>query len=177
MAGWDAAEVGGRQATADLGQRLTVAVAQEDGRPVGLEEHHGVIGETAEDAVQLEPAADVAGDPSECLGPVKVLGHFLGPTANAHDAADRLGGQGGQLRVALGDRVACRQQHAPGSSRPGDRGGRLHRGISNDRFGGRGRHGRPVLVWAACDSGKRAARRRGCAAQRQRPSEDAAVRR
>ena len=114
--GADAAQVRRRQATADLCEGLAVAVAQEDRGPVRFEEHHRVIGEPAEDPVELEPAADVARDAAQRLGPVQVLGDLRGPAAHADDPADRLGSERRQLDVTIRQGLAGDEQHAP---RPG----------------------------------------------------------
>ena len=129
----DAAQVRRRQAAADLGEGLAVAVAQEDRGPVRLEEHHGVIDEPAEDPVELEPAADVARDAAQRLGPVQVLGDLRGTAAHADDPADRLGSKRRQVDVPIRQGLAGHEQHAPRPGWPGDRHGQLGRRLGHDR--------------------------------------------
>ena len=47
-----------------------VVPLQEDGGRVALEQDHGVVDQPGQDPVEVEPAADVAGDPAQRLGPV-----------------------------------------------------------------------------------------------------------
>ena len=129
----DAAQVGRRQAAADLGQGLAVAVAQEDRGPVRLEQHHRVIGEPAKDPVELEPAADVARDAAQRLGPVQVLGDLRGSAAHPDDPADRLGRERRELDVPIREGLAGDEQHAPRPGRPGDRHGHFGRRLGDDR--------------------------------------------
>ena len=58
---------------------MAVALPQEDGAAVAFEQHHRVVDQPGQDPVEVEPAADVAGDPAERLGPMEQVGDLLGP--------------------------------------------------------------------------------------------------
>jgi hypothetical protein len=76
-------------------------MAQEHGRAICFEEDHGVVRQAAKDAVQLQAAADVAGDSAERFRAVEVLCDFLRLAADADHPADRLGRQRRELGVAI----------------------------------------------------------------------------
>ena len=129
----DAAQIGRREPSADLGQGLAVAVAQEDRGPVRLEQDHRMIGESAKDPVELEPAADVARDAAQRLRPMQVLGDFRGSAAHPDDPADRLGREGRKLDVSIRKGLAGDEQHAPRPGRPGDGDGHFGRRLGVNR--------------------------------------------
>ena len=74
-----------RQAAADLGHRIAVLALEEDRRAVALEQDHRVVDQAGQDAVEVEPAADVAGDPAQRLGAVEQVGDLVGALGAADD--------------------------------------------------------------------------------------------
>ena len=79
---------------------VAVAVLQEDRGAVALEQHHGVFDQAGQDPVEVEPAADVAGHPSQRLGAMEEVGHLVGAPSAADDGAEPVGGDARDLEVA-----------------------------------------------------------------------------
>ena len=73
----DAVEIGRRQAAADLGDRLAVRAQEKDRAAIALEQHHRVIDEAGQDAVEVKARADVAGHPAEGLRTVEEMGDLV----------------------------------------------------------------------------------------------------
>ena len=132
----DAVQIGRRQATADLGRHVAVALLEEDRSPVAFEQHHGVVDEPGQDPVQVEPAADVAGDPAERLGPVEQVPDRLRPLGAADDRADPVTHDAGDVEVARIEgaaRLADDQQRAPRTAVTRDRHRQLGPSVRHDR--------------------------------------------
>ena len=68
---------------------LPVVALQEDGRGVALEQDHRVVDQAGQDPVEVEPAADVAGDPAERLRPVEQVVDLVGAPGAADERAER----------------------------------------------------------------------------------------
>ena len=92
----DRVEVARRQPATDLGHGPAVGPAEEDRRAIALEQDHRVIDEAGQDAVEVEAAADVAGDAAERLGPMEQVARppparratpTIAPTASARTVA------------------------------------------------------------------------------------------
>ncbi len=95
---------------------MAVAVLQEDRGPIATEQDHGMVDQSGQDAIEVEPAADVAGHPSQRLGAMEEMGHFVGPACAAHDGAEAIGGDARDIEVARTERslgLADHQQDAP----------------------------------------------------------------
>ena len=132
----DAVQVGRRQAAADLGRDVAVALLEEDRCPVAFEQHHGVVDQPGQDPVQVEPAADVAGDPAERLGPVEQVPDRLRPLGAADDRADPVTDDAGDVEVARIEgaaRLADDQQRAPRTAVTRDRHRQLGPSVRQDR--------------------------------------------
>ena len=87
-----------------------------------------MVGEAVEDLVEVEPAADVAGDPPERVRALQLMRHVGGRRGGPDDAADRGGRDPDQLPLRLGRRIGPapdEEQDAPRLRVAGDRGGDL----------------------------------------------------
>ena len=105
---------------------MTVRTQQEDGAAVALEQHHRVIHQSGQDAVEVEPRPDVAGHPAERLGPVEQVGDLVGPAGAGDERPDGVGDDPGDVEVARAERsgrLADDEQGAPrlATARDGDR--------------------------------------------------------
>ncbi len=132
----DVGQVTGGQAAAHLGRDDPVGPAQEDGATVGFEEDHRVVDQAGEDAVEIEPAADVAGDAAQGLGAMQLAGGVVAAPGDRGDGADRIGRDRDELAcpgverdAAIGDDV----EDAPGAHRTGDDRRHLHAVAGQDR--------------------------------------------
>ena len=135
----DAREIGARQPTADLGDGESTVTLEEDRAAIPLEQPHRVIDETREDAIEIEPAADVAGDATEGLDAVEVLGGLRGSSGRAHDRAEPVGKDSGDVEIALAQRsrgLADDMEQAPRLAASGDRGSQLGTPRPEDRVDG-----------------------------------------
>ena len=130
--------------------RLTSAVscavgaAQEDGRPVGLEQDHRVVHQAGQDPVQVEAAADVAGDAAQGLGAVEQVGDLVLATGDADDRPDGVGEDHGQVLVGATERIGTvldDEQDAPRSVAARDGDGEL------GAFAGQDGHGDPLVAF------------------------------
>ena len=150
----DGREVGGRQASTDLGDDPAVGLAQEHGGAVALEQHHRVADEAGQDPIEVQAAADVARHPPQRLGPVEQVGDLLLASDDADDGADRVGHDGGEVAVGRVEAFAGCRDDEHGAPRPvtaGD-GRRQFLAIARQDRGG-------DAVAAAGDHGRRAGRR------------------
>ena len=99
------------------------ATTQEHRRAVALEQDHGVVDQAGQDAVEVEPAADVAGHPAEGLGSVDEVGDLLLASSDADDRAERVGDDGEVVdheRVGIVVVVGHDEEDAPRSVAAGD---------------------------------------------------------
>ena len=69
----DRREVFGRQPIRHLGDDPAVALAEEQGDPVGLEQDRRVIHQAGQGLIEIEPAADVSGHPPQRIEAVELL--------------------------------------------------------------------------------------------------------
>ena len=133
----DRREVGRRQAPADGRHDLAVGAAQEDRRAVGLEQDRGVVDEAGQRLVQVELAADVAGDPAQGVEPMDLLGGFLEQPGGV-DRGRELAGDGVEERdveLRQGGRVRrADDEGAPEMRGEGDRQRDLDRRSGVDRL-------------------------------------------
>ncbi len=97
-----------------------------------------MVDEAGEDALEVEPAADVAGDPVQRLGPMELPADGLLALRRGDDRAegpgdDRrdLGGEGRERCRRLGHEM----EHAPRPVHADDRGGELRSSARQDRQG------------------------------------------
>ena len=139
------------QAAADLADRVAVRTQEEDRAAVALEQHHRVIHQPGQDPVEIEPRADVAGDPAERLRPMEQVGDLVGAARAGDERPDRVGDDPGDVEVARAERagrLADDQQRAPWLAAARDRDGQLgpavRRGPTASRRPGRRRAGSPA---------------------------------
>ena len=131
----DAGQVGRRQPAADLGLDAPVRLLEEDGCPVALEQDHGVIDQAGQDPVEVEPAADIAGDAAQRLGSMEEMGDLVRAAGTADDRAEPIRHDAGDLEIPRTERVprlADDQQDAPRSGRARDRHGQLGPMVGED---------------------------------------------
>ena len=134
----NAREVCARQPTADLGDGDSTVTLEEHRATVALEQAHRVVDEIGQDAIEIEPAADVAGDAPEGLDAVEVLGGLRGPSRRAHDRAETVGKDPGDVQIALAQRprgLADDVKKAPRLAASGDDGSQLGAPGPEDRDG------------------------------------------
>ena len=85
---------------------------------ITLEEDHGVVDQAGEDAVEVEPAADVPCHPPQGLGAVEEVGDLLLAPDDADDGTDGVGEDRDQVAIGGTEAVAGRsddKQASPGS--------------------------------------------------------------
>ena len=121
----DAPEVARRQAATHFGHGAAVRPLEEDRGAIGFEQDHRVIDEAGQDAVEVEAAADVAGDPMERLRTMQLVGDLLAAAGDRDDRADRVGDDRGNIAVTGAEcsrRFADEVEDAPRSAegRDGD---------------------------------------------------------
>ena len=102
----DGRQVGARQSPAHLDHRVAVLALDEDRRAIALEQDHRMVDQAGQDAVEVEPAADIAGHPPQGLRAVEQMRHLLGALGAADDRTQRLGRHPGDLDVAAAERPA-----------------------------------------------------------------------
>ncbi len=132
----DAGEVRGRQAAADLGRHVAVGMLEEDGGPIALEQDHRVVDQAGQDPVEVEPAADVARDAAQRLGPMEQVGDLVGALGAADHRPERVRRDPGDVEVARTERarrLADDEEDAPRLARTGDRHGQLGAVVGEDR--------------------------------------------
>ena len=150
----DRGQVLGRQAAADLGRDRTVRALEEDRRAVTLEQHHRVIDEAGEDAVEVEPAPDVARDAAQGLRAMEQVRNLLLASTDGDERAEGVGDDPDEVQVERPEAVrpVGHDQHdAPrtvrshhGDRHLGSRAGQARErhpvaGVREDRDGGRRR--------------------------------------
>ena len=64
----NAGEEACREAATDLGRDVAVGMLKEDRGPVATEQDHRMVDQAGEDAIEVQPAADVTGDSTQRLG-------------------------------------------------------------------------------------------------------------
>ena len=128
-----------------------------------------MVDQAAQDAVEVEPAADIAGDPAQGLGAVEQVADLVLASGHAHDRADRVGEHGGEVEVGGAeavDPVARRGAARPTAVGTGDRHRELRErarevgrgdafGRAREQGDGRGRR-RPSAPGRGCDAASRA---------------------
>ena len=92
----------GRQPAADLGGRTSIGGQEEDRRPIAVEQNHGVVHETGEDPVEVEPAPDVPGHPPESVRPMEAMGDLVDTLRGLDDEPGRGGKLDEEVRVDRG---------------------------------------------------------------------------
>ena len=157
----DRGEVLGRQPPGDLGHDPAVGSAQEDRHPVGLEEDRGVVGQPAQHLLEVEPPADIAGDPPQGIEPVDLLGGVVEEAGRVDADADLPGDGVDELGVGVvrpSTRWADDDEDAPARLAGEDRDGDLGRRAGDERLPA-GRVGaeqeRPVRVESAAGRAER----------------------
>ena len=119
-----------------------------------------MVDETGQDLVEVEPAADVAGDAAQGVGPMEVVGDLVGRSAGADDRPDARGDRAKEVGVdgrGIGAGVGSDDEDAP--ERAVDRGSRS-----------RARASRRATMAPGSVAGDDRRRIRGGAARGRRPS-------
>ena len=78
------------QPATDLGDDRPVAALQEDRGAIAFEQDHRVVDQAGQDPIEIEPAADVAGDPPERLGAVAQMADLGASLRRSKDGAENL---------------------------------------------------------------------------------------
>ncbi len=131
-----AVQVRRREAAADLCRDVPITLLEEDRPPVAFEQHHRVVDQPGQDPVEVQPAADVAGDPAERLGPVEQVADRFRPLGTADDRADPVAHHTGHVEVARVEgaaRLADHQERAPRTGVTRDRNRQLGPSVRQDR--------------------------------------------
>ena len=95
---------------------------------IRTEQHRGVVDDAVQDLVQVQPAADVAGDAPQRVGALELVGDLRGRVRRANDVAEGGRCHPDQVALSLGEglgRWADHQQDAPRLQIAGDRTGHL----------------------------------------------------
>ena len=131
-----------------------------------------MVDEAGQDPVEVEPAADVAGDPAQRLGPMEQMGDLLGAAGAADDRAEAVGDDAGDVEVARAERAARLADDEQDAPRPGRRRGSAT--ASSGRRSGRtaSAASSPVSSSRIAGSGV-AARPVAAGRELERPAEDA----
>ena len=95
-----------------------------------------MVDQAGQDPVEVQPAADVTGDPTESLSPMELVGDLVRSAGDADDRGDPVGEQAGHVDVPLRERaggVPDDQQQAPRIDRARDQDGQLGPSVGEDR--------------------------------------------
>ena len=81
---------------------------EEHGSAIAFEQHHRVVDQAGQDPVEVEPTADVAGDPAKGLSPMEQMRHLPGALGAADDGADPVRGHPRDVEIPeIGDELAA----------------------------------------------------------------------
>ena len=127
----DGRDPGSRQAAGRGHAPRAVLLEEECGDSVRGEQGLDVVDKPVEDLVEVEPAADVAGDPAKSVGALQLMRDVRGGRGGTDDAADRRRRDTEELPLRLRrdvELVPDEEEHAPGLNVAGDCAGELPAG-------------------------------------------------
>ena len=119
-------DVRGRQPTGDLGDDMAVALADEDGGPVGAEEDHRMVHQAGQRLVDVERSVRIRRDAAQGFRPVELATRLVEKLEGVHGPAQQPGGyfEPLELLMPLVQRsVKPDDEHAPVAGIAGNRQG------------------------------------------------------